>query len=132
MPPRYWQPRQGAPVALADQAKVRPQAKGDTAPGSVPDAHIPGKRHAPMMTTADLALRADPIYERISRRFMQNPEEFADAVARASRQDGLGIRVHVSRDRHAGRRQRCPYSPGPAEGLGGERAGGACARAGEA
>ncbi len=49
----------------------------------VPDAHDPARRHAPMMTTADLALRMDPIYEPISRRFHQNPQEFADAFARA-------------------------------------------------
>jgi len=49
----------------------------------VPDAHDPSKRHAPMMTTADMALRMDPIYEPISRRFHENPEEFADAYARA-------------------------------------------------
>jgi catalase-peroxidase len=51
--------------------------------GTVPDAHDPGKRHAPMMTTADMGLRMDPIYEPIARRFHQNPEEFADAFARA-------------------------------------------------
>ena len=50
---------------------------------AVPDAHDPAKRHAPMMTTADLAMRMDPIYEPISRRFHENPEEFADAFARA-------------------------------------------------
>lgn len=50
---------------------------------TVPDAHIPGKTHAPIMTTADMALRMDPIYEPISRRFMENPDEFADAFARA-------------------------------------------------
>ena len=50
---------------------------------TVPDAHDPDKRHAPMMTTADLALRMDPIYEPISRRFHENPDEFADAFARA-------------------------------------------------
>ncbi len=49
----------------------------------VPDAHDPSKRHAPMMTTADLALRMDPVYEKISRRFHQNPQELADAFARA-------------------------------------------------
>ena len=49
----------------------------------VPDAHDPSKRHAPMMSTADMAMRMDPIYEKISRRFHQNPEEFADAFARA-------------------------------------------------
>ena len=50
---------------------------------TVPDAHDPSKRHAPMMTTADLALRMDPIYAPISKRFHENPEEFADAFARA-------------------------------------------------
>jgi catalase-peroxidase len=50
---------------------------------NVPDAHIPGKLHQPMMTTADLALRADPVYEQIARRFLANPEAFADAFARA-------------------------------------------------
>ncbi len=56
-----------------------------TAAGSdaVPDAFDASKRHAPMMTTADMAMRMDPIYEPISRRFHENPEEFADAFARA-------------------------------------------------
>ncbi len=49
----------------------------------IPDAHDPSKKYAPMMTTADLSLRFDPIYEPISRRFHQNPEAFADAFARA-------------------------------------------------
>lgn len=49
----------------------------------VPDAHDPSKRHAPMMTTADMALRVDPSYEAISRRFHQNPDEFADVFVRA-------------------------------------------------
>lgn len=49
----------------------------------VPDAHVPGKLHQPMMTTADLALRADPAYEKIARRFLANPPLFADAFARA-------------------------------------------------
>jgi catalase-peroxidase len=49
----------------------------------VPDAHDASKRHAPMMLTADLALRVDPIYERISRHFYENPQEFAAAFARA-------------------------------------------------
>ncbi|MEO7431274.1 MAG: catalase/peroxidase HPI [Dokdonella sp.] len=57
--------------------------KGDTGAGTVPDAHDPNVRHAPMMTTADLALRIDPVYEKISRRFMANPAELADAFARA-------------------------------------------------
>ena len=49
----------------------------------VADAHDPSKKHRPMMTTADLSLRFDPIYEPIARRYLQNPEEFADAFARA-------------------------------------------------
>ncbi len=49
----------------------------------VVDAHDPSKKHRPMMTTADLSLRFDPIYEPIARRYQQNPEEFADAFARA-------------------------------------------------
>lgn len=49
----------------------------------VADAHDPAKKHRPMMTTADLSLRYDPIYEPIAKRYMQNPEEFADAFARA-------------------------------------------------
>ncbi len=50
---------------------------------SVPDAHDPARRHAPIMLTTDLALRFDPAYEKISRRFFENPDEFADAFARA-------------------------------------------------
>ena len=50
---------------------------------TVPDAHVAGMTHAPMMSTADLALRMDPIYEPISRRYYENPAEFADAYARA-------------------------------------------------
>ncbi len=50
---------------------------------TVPDAHDPAKRHAPMMTTADMAMRMDPAYEKISRHFMENPQEFAEAFARA-------------------------------------------------
>ena len=50
---------------------------------AVPDAHDPSTRHAPMMSTADMAMRMDPVYEQISRRFMANPDEFADAFARA-------------------------------------------------
>jgi catalase-peroxidase len=49
----------------------------------IPDAHDPSKKHPPMMTTADLSLRFDPAYEKIARRFHQNPKEFADAFARA-------------------------------------------------
>lgn len=50
---------------------------------SVPDAHDPAKFHAPTMLTTDIALRVDPAYEKVSRRFYENPEEFADAFARA-------------------------------------------------
>ncbi|GIG74904.1 catalase/peroxidase HPI [Planosporangium flavigriseum] len=57
--------------------------KGDAGAGTVPDAHDPSKSHAPMMLTSDVALRVDPIYERISRRFLENPDEFADVFARA-------------------------------------------------
>ncbi|MEY4003244.1 MAG: catalase/peroxidase [Bacteroidota bacterium] len=57
--------------------------KGGAGEGTVPDAHIAGKTHAPMMLTTDLALRMDPAYEKISRRFYENPDEFADAFARA-------------------------------------------------
>ncbi|MDQ1012887.1 catalase-peroxidase [Streptomyces sp. V4I23] len=53
------------------------------APEIVPDAHDPSKKHRPMMLTTDLSLRFDPIYEPISRRFYENPQEFADAFARA-------------------------------------------------
>ena len=51
--------------------------------GTFPDAHDPSKRHAPFMLTTDLSLRMDPAYEKISRRFYENPDEFADAFARA-------------------------------------------------
>jgi len=51
--------------------------------GTVPDAHDPEKKHQPFMLTTDLALREDPDYEKISRRFLENPDEFADAFARA-------------------------------------------------
>ena len=57
--------------------------KGGVATDSVPDAHIPGKTHAPVMSTADMALRFDPAYETISRHFMKNPDALADAFARA-------------------------------------------------
>ena len=50
---------------------------------AVPDAHDPSQRRAPMMSTADMAMRMDPVYERISRHFMEHPDEFADAFARA-------------------------------------------------
>ncbi|MDP9105163.1 MAG: catalase/peroxidase HPI [Candidatus Eremiobacteraeota bacterium] len=57
--------------------------KDAAADGTVPDAHDPSKRHAPMMLTTDLALRMDPQYAPISKRFHENPDEFADAFARA-------------------------------------------------
>jgi catalase-peroxidase len=57
--------------------------KDASAANTVPDAHDPSKRHAPMMATTDLALRMDPAYEKIARHFMEHPQEFADAFARA-------------------------------------------------
>ena len=58
-------------------------AKNGAGAGTVPDAHNPSKRHAPTMLTTDLALRFDPVYEPISRRFYENPQELADAFAKA-------------------------------------------------
>ncbi len=57
--------------------------KDNAGAGSIPDAHDPSKRHAPFMLTSDIALRVDPVYEKISRRFLAHPEELADAFARA-------------------------------------------------
>jgi len=57
--------------------------KGGAGAGLVPDAHDPSRRHAPSMLTTDLALRMDPAYEKISRRFLEHPDQFADAFARA-------------------------------------------------
>ena len=65
--------------AGAHQWRPTDRAADDT----VPDAHDPSRRHAPMMLTTDLSLRFDPIYEPISRRYHEHPEEFADAFARA-------------------------------------------------
>ena len=65
--------------AGAKQWKPTDSAAQDT----VPDAHDPSKRHAPMMLTTDLALRVDPIYEPIARRFYENPDQLADAFAKA-------------------------------------------------
>jgi catalase-peroxidase len=59
------------------------QPKGGAGAGAVPDAHDPSKHRAPSMLTTDLSLRFDPAYEKISRRFMENPDQFADAFARA-------------------------------------------------
>ncbi|UOF16746.1 catalase/peroxidase HPI [Lysobacter capsici] len=58
-------------------------AKDGAGAGKIPDAHDPNKRHAPTMLTTDLSLRFDPAYEKISRRFLENPDQFADAFARA-------------------------------------------------
>jgi catalase-peroxidase len=57
--------------------------KGGAGAGTIPDAHDPSKRHAPSMLTTDIALRADPVYEKIARRFHENPDQLADAFARA-------------------------------------------------
>ncbi|MDP7134864.1 MAG: catalase/peroxidase HPI, partial [Planctomycetota bacterium] len=57
--------------------------KDESAQDTVPDAHDPSKRHAPMMLTTDLSLKVDPVYAPISKRFHENPEEFADAFAKA-------------------------------------------------
>jgi catalase-peroxidase len=57
--------------------------KNPEAQGTVPDAHDPAKRHAPMMLTTDLALRLDPVYEPIARRFYENPDQLAEAFAKA-------------------------------------------------
>jgi catalase-peroxidase len=57
--------------------------KGDAGTGTIPDAHDPSKHHAPSMLTTDLSLRFDPVYEKISRRFFENPDQLADAFARA-------------------------------------------------
>jgi catalase-peroxidase len=65
--------------AGATQWKPKDGAGADT----VPDAHDPSKRHAPTMLTTDLALRFDPVYEKISKHFLENPDEFADAFAKA-------------------------------------------------
>jgi len=58
-------------------------AKGGAGAGTIPDAHDPSKRHAPTMLTTDLSLRFDPAYEKISRRFFEHPDQFADAFAKA-------------------------------------------------
>ena len=58
-------------------------AKGGAGAGTIPDAHDPSRRHAPTMLTTDLSLRFDPAYEKISRRFYEHPDQFADAFARA-------------------------------------------------
>ncbi|MGK7870177.1 catalase/peroxidase HPI [Falsiroseomonas sp. E2-1-a20] len=67
-----------SPAGAWQWTPVNPEAAG-----TVPDAHDPSKRHAPMMTTADMALKTDPAYLEISKRFHANPDQFADAFARA-------------------------------------------------
>ena len=64
-------------------ARSSGQPKNGAGAGTVPDAHDPSKKIAPAMLTTDLALRVDPVYEKISRRFHDNPQEFADAFAKA-------------------------------------------------
>jgi catalase-peroxidase len=63
--------------------KTQWQPKADSASDMVPDAHVEGKRHAPMMFTTDIALKRDPEYRKIAKRFQKNPEEFEQAFARA-------------------------------------------------
>jgi len=67
-----------SPAGAQQWTPTNPEAQG-----TVPDAHDPSRTHAPIMSTADMALRMDPIYEPISRRFHENPDEFADAFRRA-------------------------------------------------
>ncbi len=64
-------------------AGARQWVPTDPVAATVPDAHDPSKKHLPIMLTTDLALRMDPAYEKISRRFLENPDQFADAFARA-------------------------------------------------
>jgi catalase-peroxidase len=63
--------------------KVQWTPKDPSAQGTVPDAHDPSKRHAPVMLTTDLALKEDPVYRPISKRFHENPDQFAEAFAKA-------------------------------------------------
>jgi len=67
-----------SPAGAKQWAPKNPEAKG-----TVPDAHDPSKRHAPMMLTTDLSLKVDPIYAPIAKRFHENPDQLADAFARA-------------------------------------------------
>src|SRR5438874_1850916 len=81
----YFQTLFGYQWELAESPAGAKQWKPKDGAGAdaVPDAHEPSVRHAPMMATTDLALRVDPIYEQISRRFMANPDQLADAFAKA-------------------------------------------------
>ncbi len=67
-----------SPAGAQQWAPTNPEAQG-----TVPDAHDPDKRHAPMMLTTDMSMRMDPVYEPIAKQFMQHPDELADAFARA-------------------------------------------------
>ena len=80
--------------------------KDESAQGTVPDAHDPSKKHAPMMLTTDLSLKADPIYATISKRFYENPDAFAEAFAKA---------WYKLTHRDMGPRTRCLGSLVPAE-----------------
>ena len=82
--------------------------KDAAADGTVPDAHDPSKRHAPIMFTTDLALRTDPEYEKISRRFHENPDQFAEAFSKA---------WYKLTHRDMGPRSRCLGSMVPREPL---------------
>ncbi len=79
----YWETLFGNEWELTKSPAGAQQWRPVGAEPNVPDAADPNKKHLPMMTTADMAMRMDPAYEKISRRFMENPQEFADAFARA-------------------------------------------------
>ncbi len=79
----YWETLFGNEWELTKSPAGANQWRPVGAEPNVPDAADPNKKHLPMMTTADMAMRMDPAYEKISRRFMENPAEFADAFARA-------------------------------------------------
>src|SRR5665213_3002855 len=94
--------------------------KDAAANGTVPDAHDPSKRHAPMMLTTDLALRMDPQYGPISKRFHEHPDQFADAFATG--RDGVGVRCDVPQLRQARRCEWGARAPCTAKRLGGQPA----------
>jgi catalase-peroxidase len=86
--------------------------KNPEAQDTVPDAHDPSRRHAPMMLTSDLALKVDPIYAPIAKRFHENPDQLADAFAKAwykllHRDMGLRFARPAPRDRRGLRVRRC-------------------------
>src|SRR6266545_2357678 len=82
---RIWGPQRRSLVSsLPHRSRPRgAQRWNGSAAGTVPDAHDPSKKHAPMMFTTDLSLKVDPIYAPIAKRFRENPQEFADAFAKA-------------------------------------------------